>query len=173
VSVFFELASDSGGWDGLLGTEDQYDRMTEKIRTILIAEDSDDDFFLFRRAFSKETSPPRLQRAADGVDAIEYLAGENGYADRRVHPLPDLVVLDLKMPRKDGFEVLEWIRGQAKLQRLPVVILSASIQPDDVERAYSMGVNSFLTKPSSYDFYNDMLRVLREYWFNWNEPPVP
>jgi CheY-like chemotaxis protein len=145
---------------------------TDNAPTILIAEDDDDDFFLLSRALRKTLGKtPPLYRARDGVETIEYLAGKDGYSDRRRHPFPGLVVLDLKMPRKDGFDVLQWIRKQKDFQFLFVIVLSSSSEPEDIERAYGMGANSYLAKPANFDFYEEMTRSLIRYWLDWNQVP--
>jgi CheY-like chemotaxis protein len=140
-----------------------------KIRTILMADDDDDDFFLFSHALKKCVEGAQLSRVKDGVETIDYLTGNRVYGDRRLHPLPGLLVLDIKMPRKNGFEVLAWVRSQDRLQGLLVVVLSSSNEPRDVQQAYEMGANSYLAKPTNFDFYSDLTRSLVNYWLNWNE----
>jgi CheY-like chemotaxis protein len=102
-----------------------------------------------------------VQRACDGVEAIQYLAGENKFANRDAFPLPELVVLDLKMPRKSGFEVLGWVRNHPDFGKLPVIVFSSSEEPADVKKAYSLGANAYLVKPSSYLAYSEVIRTLR------------
>jgi len=97
--------------------------MNNQIPTLLIVEDDDNDFLFFERALAMEKFGAQVQRACDGAEAIEYLAGENDFANRDVHPLPNLMVLDLKMPRKNGFEVLAWLREHSEIGTLPVVVL--------------------------------------------------
>ena len=138
---------------------------------MLVAEDSDDDFFFLSSAFHKSGPPADLHRVRDGVEAIEYLRGENGFGDRRLHPPPELLVLDLKMPRKNGFEVLEWVKTDSRWKHLPVVILSSSEEPRDVHRAYRLGANSYLAKPNHYDRYQAVVRQIKEYWMGINQCP--
>jgi len=136
----------------------------------LVVEDDDDEFFLVDRALKQGNDCPALLRAADGAEAIEYLAGDGKYSDRQNFPLPNLLLLDIKMPRKNGFEVLQWVRTHPGLQRIPVIMLSSSQEPEDIERAYALGANSFITKPS-YDVFSKMATTIKEFWLNWNIYP--
>ena len=125
---------------------------TKEIRTvsdtsvILVVEDREDDILLIRRAFDRASVTNPIQVVRDGEEAIAYLIGEGQYANRDEYPLPVLVLLDLKLPRKDGFEVLSWIRSQPGIRSLPVVVLTSSNQIRDVNRAYQLGANSFFVK---------------------------
>lgn len=136
----------------------------------LVVEDDDDEFFLVDRALKQGNDCPALLRAADGAEAIEYLAGDGKYSDRQNFPLPNLLLLDIKMPRKNGFEVLQWVRTHPGLQRIPVIMLSSSQEPEDIERAYALGANSFITKPS-YEVFSKMATTIKEFWLNWNIYP--
>src|SRR5690349_9311232 len=130
--------------------------MSHKIPTLLIAEDDDNDFLFLERALMLEKFEANIRRVCDGDEAIEYLCGENHFADRDAHPMPNLIVLDLKMPRKNGFEVLAWLRKQSELGTLPVVVFSSSEEPGDVENAYNLGATGYLVKPSSYLAYGQI-----------------
>jgi CheY-like chemotaxis protein len=134
--------------------------------TLLIAEDDDNDFLFLRRAFAAEKFEVQVQRACDGAEAIEYLCGENHFADREAYPLPNLLLLDLKMPRKNGFEVLAWLEEHPELESLPIVVFTSSEEPADVEQAYDLGVSGYLVKPSSYLSYPEIVRTLREFLMN-------
>ncbi len=118
---------------------------------ILIVDDSQNDVMLMRIVFLRVGLQKELQFANGADDAIAYLAGAGRYSDRNQFPLPSAVLLDLNMPGKNGFEMLEWIRGQAAFRRLRVYILSASSRPEDIERAYELGANSYLVKPRNLD----------------------
>ena len=118
---------------------------------ILIADDSADDVFLLQRAFKKAGVISRLQVVSDGLQALAYLKGENAFADRATNPIPDLLLLDLNMPCMNGFEVLEWIRQDSHCSRLIVHVLTASARESDVERAYELGANGFIVKPTRID----------------------
>jgi CheY-like chemotaxis protein len=139
--------------------------------TILLAEDNPDDVALMRRAMRKANLASPLQVVDDGEKAIDYLAGNGVYADRKTYPLPALFMLDLKMPRKSGLEVLAWLHAQPLLQRLPVVVLTSSAQNTDVDTAYDLGANSYLVKPVSFDGLLDIVRTLCPYWLGLNEKP--
>jgi len=143
-----------------------------KARTILVAEDVDDDYFLIARAFNKIGSRVTPRRVASGEEVIDYLSEKNAFADRAKNPLPELVILDVRLPGKSGFEVLAWIRRQSESRALPVVFLSSSESPEDVNRAYALGANSYLMKPGSQNEYELLLRLVEEYWIDWNRPPM-
>jgi CheY-like chemotaxis protein len=142
-------------------------------RRILLVEDDPNDVLLMRRAFRAAGLPEPGTVLSDGEEAIAYLAGENGFADREKYPLPTLLLLDLKLPRRSGFEVLEWLRQQERTSRLPVVVLTSSRQPDDVNRAYDLRANSYLVKPATLEGLREMVRMLDLYWLRLNEGPAP
>lgn len=135
---------------------------------ILIAEDNEDDRFLLTEALRVAGVGHPVRFVEDGGQAVAYLSGTGGYADRTRYPPPGLVILDYKMPVKNGIEVLQWIRGSS-LRRLPVIILSASSLPEDVQRAYDLGVNSYLMKPSSIETLTAQIKALSAYWLTFNE----
>src|SRR4051812_21729962 len=114
----------------------------------LVAEDDDYDFLLLERALLASHSKISVQRARDGVEAKEYLVGEGKFSDRRQHPIPDIVLLDLKMPRMSGFDLLEWIHANPEHAVIPTVVMSNSKQDQDVQRAYRLGANTYFLKPS-------------------------
>ncbi len=136
--------------------------------TILLVEDNDDDAFLMCRAFRKAHLLNPLVRVRGGEEAIAYLQGEGGYGNRDRYPIPFLVLLDLKMPRVNGFEVLQWIREQDTLKRLVVVVLTSSTLEPDINKAYDLGANSFLSKPASFDELMQLLHRLQGYWMITN-----
>ena len=136
--------------------------MRERSREILIVEDNPDEALLAKRALARIELPLTVRIATDGEDAIAQL-------EAATH-LPDLVLLDLKLPRLSGFEVLEWIRNAGGL-RVPVVIFSNSSEARDVQMAYDLGANSFLRKPVSFDDLVELFRNLTNYWLVWNESP--
>jgi CheY-like chemotaxis protein len=140
-------------------------------RVILIVEDDVNDVLLLHRAFQKANIVAPLQTVSHGDEAIAYLAGEGVYADRERFPPPILVLLDLKLPRRSGLEVLEWIRGQSGLRRLPVVVLTSSRETDDINTAYDLGANSYLVKPVGFEKLLEMVRSLEMYWLTLNQKP--
>jgi CheY-like chemotaxis protein len=139
---------------------------------ILLAEDRDDEVMLLRRAFAKANFLNPLQVVSNGEEAIAYLQGEGQYANRDEYPLPSLLLLDLKMPRKDGFEVLQWVRSQpGSLCALRVVVLTASDHIQDVNRAYQLGANSFLVKPVDFPHFVEVTHALKGYWLWMSKEP--
>lgn len=140
-------------------------------KVILVAEDEENDFFLLNWAFAKQNPQIVLLRVQDGIEAIQYLEGSDGYTDRQQYPFPDLLILDIKMPRKDGLEVLEWVRKHPQLKPLITVILSSSRQDRDVGLAYSLGANSYLTKPNDSVGFKDIAQAINDYWFHWSQRP--
>ncbi|MBI3877423.1 MAG: response regulator [Verrucomicrobia bacterium] len=139
---------------------------------ILLVEDNSNDVMLLQRAFTKVGLATALHVASDGEEAVAYLSGTGAFADRAQHPLPTVMFLDLKLPKKSGHEVLEWLRAQPALRRLPVVVLSTSQQPADINLAYDLGANSYVVKPVHFDDLVDIVRALDIYWFRFNQGPV-
>lgn len=131
---------------------------------ILLAEDDDADIFLFKRALQKARIFSPMQIVHDGQATVDYLSGTKPYTDRKLHPKPDLVILDVRMPRKDGFEVLQWVRRHAELKRLPVVILGQSPEQSDIDRAYELGANAYLVKQADTGALGVMLKRLHDFW---------
>src|SRR6478672_7723674 len=129
-------------------------------RIILHVEDEQNDVLLIARAFRKAETSAQIQVVNDGEQAVNYL---NGSSPQQA-PVPSLVLLDLKLPRKSGLEVLEWIRSQPGLKRIPVVMLTSSRQPIDINRAYDLGVNAYLVKPVNFDELVGMLKSLDSFW---------
>lgn len=132
-------------------------------RTILLVDDSVDDIFLVRTAFTNAKVTNPIQEAHNGDEAIAYLQGEPPFDDRAKYPLPALMLLDLNMPMRDGFQVLEWLRAQPGLKRVMVIVLTASLREEDVGRAFDLGVNSFVVKPSSIEGLTAIGRCLRDW----------
>jgi CheY-like chemotaxis protein len=129
-------------------------------KNILYAEDDPNDVVIFKMAFKRATLPHTLHVVDDGEAAIHWLAGDGKFQDRTEFPLPDVLVIDLKMPRKNGFDVLEWARAKQCLQTLPVVVLSSSDDPGDVKKAYKLGATTYFVKSSSFQELIHYLRVL-------------
>jgi CheY-like chemotaxis protein len=127
---------------------------------ILWAEDDENDAILFKRAFQKEHLPKTIVRVHDGEEVIKYLKGDGCYADRSKYPLPSLLLLDIKMPQKDGFEVLEWKQSRPDLRDLPVVMFSSSDIERDVETAERLGARAYLVKPGTLDGMRGVVNTL-------------
>jgi len=144
--------------------------MTEKI---LWVEDDPDDVHLIGRAIRKAgLEAPALVR--DGQEALAYLSGSGPYADRSLYPFPTLVLLDLKLPKMSGFEVLQWIREHEETSRIPVVMFTSSKERPDVDRAYSLGANAYLLKSVDHEQLVEALKRVRAFWLEINlNPSVP
>jgi CheY-like chemotaxis protein len=138
--------------------------METKDFTVLLVEDDLNDIFLVKRAFKMAQLENPLQVVTDGEEATHYLSGHGKYADREVHPLPKLIVMDIKMPRMTGFEVLEWIKNDGSLRRIPVVIVSSSNRPEDIDRAYELGANAYMVKPVNYRAVERLFESITHYW---------
>ncbi len=138
---------------------------------ILIADDDAQDTMLVQMAAERAALGLRLETVRDGEEAINYLMGREPYADRQAHPFPKMMLLDLKMPRLNGFDVLDFVRRQPGLRQLPVVIFSSSDDPKDIRRAYDAGANSYLCKPHSNGDLSALLKALEEYWCQFNHFP--
>jgi CheY-like chemotaxis protein len=141
------------------------------MNTVLLVEDSEDDIYVMKMACQRTGIPHQLQIVTDGAMAVDYLSGAGQYADRSTHPFPNVVFLDIKMPKLDGHEVLKWIRSQATMKNLPVVILTVSTETVDVDRAYDLGVTSYLKKNSNPAEFGQGVRILLKYWLVLNTPP--
>jgi len=138
---------------------------------ILLADDSAEDTFIIRQAFERAHVPNPLHAVSSGDEAISYLKAEGRYANREEYPLPDLFLLDLKMPGLDGFDVLRWIRRQPGLGSMRVVVLTSSDQLHDVNQAYQLGANSFMVKPADFDNFIELGKSLQNYWLRHSEAP--
>lgn len=140
--------------------------------TILLVEDDPNDILLTQRAFRKANlTNASLQIVTDGDTAVAYLSGEGEYADRDRYPVPVVALLDLKLPRRSGHEILAWLRQQPELKRLPVVVLTSSKQNPDINQAYDLGANSYLVKPVGLAALVEIVQSLNLYWLLLNEKP--
>lgn len=133
-------------------------------RTILLVEDNDDDAFITQRAFSSAGINAVIHRCEDGQAVIDYLSGLPPYTDRETNPVPHLILLDLKVPRKNGLEVLEWIRKHENFSPLVVLALTSSCEPKDVEQAYRLHINAYLVKPTSLSAMAEIAKCIRQLW---------
>jgi CheY-like chemotaxis protein len=131
---------------------------------VLYVEDEETDVVLMRHAWKKVGLPNPLHVVHDGEQAIQYLRGEGEFSNRTAHPLPSLVLLDLKLPKVSGLEVLEWIRAQESLHTLQVVMLSSSNQPTDIHKAHALHANAYLIKPSNPTDLAELMVCIRDFW---------
>jgi len=142
-----------------------------EMRSLLVAEDDDNDVFFIQRAFKQAEIVNPVHRVRDGEEAIAYLRGEGKYADRAQYPLPGLMLLDLKMPRKNGFEVIAWTRQQPGIRRLPIAVLSSSREEPDINRAYDTGANTYLVKPVNFEDLLATVKALHLFWITLAKIP--
>ncbi|MBV8780100.1 MAG: response regulator [Phycisphaerae bacterium] len=141
--------------------------------TILIADDDDDDRMLARDALGESRLANDLRFVGDGEELMAYLKREGKYADPLESPRPGLILLDLNMPRKDGREALKEIKADRELRAIPVIVLTTSKAEEDVYKTYDLGVNSFITKPVTFEGLVAVMQGLRRYWFEIVELPSP
>jgi CheY-like chemotaxis protein len=137
---------------------------------ILLVEDNPDDVFFVERAFHTAQIQHPLFTVGDGHGAINYLSGSAEYADRSVYPLPRLVLADLKMPRVSGFDLIEWMRKDKDCRLMPIVVLSSSALPADVNRAYALGANAYMVKPADARSLERLFQTIAEFWLAGETP---
>ena len=140
---------------------------------ILVAEDDPSDVELLRLAMRRAGIFNPLSVVNDGQEAIDYLKGEGEFCDRNKFPFPKIVITDLKMPRRTGFELLAWVRNHPECKVLPTVLMSGSGLPNDVQRAYGLGVNSYFRKPTSLGELTTLMDLLKNYWSRAEVPAPP
>jgi CheY-like chemotaxis protein len=134
--------------------------------TVLHIDDDPNDTALLQAAIRKAAIKIILQNVEDGEQAIGYLSGAGGFADREQYPVPSLILLDLKMRRQTGFEVLKWVREHPELGALPIVVLSGSELQEDIKQAYSSGANSYLVKPIGFDALVSLVKSISSTWLS-------
>ena len=139
--------------------------------TVLLAEDDPDDVLLTELAFERARLANPLQVVRDGEEAIAYLSGDGQFADRDKFPFPILLLLDLKMPKVDGFQILEWLRAEGSHLHVPVAILTSSHHDPDISRAYSLGGEAYLLKPLDATAMVKLVQRLNAYWMIVNQVP--
>ena len=143
--------------------------MAEKV--ILLVEDDPNDVLLTRRALAANQIANRVELARDGAEALVRLFGTGDWSDEPLRPV--LILLDLKLPKMDGLEVLRQLRSDARTRRLPVVVLTSSREERDLERSYDLGANSYVVKPVDFSGFSEAVRQLGRYWLVLNESPPP
>ncbi len=137
--------------------------MTDNYTILLVEDDANDVLFLLRALKKNEIFNP-VSVIADGDEAISYLTGAGKYADRVTYPFPKVVLLDLKMPRRGGLELLEWLKNHPEYRVIPTLVLTSSQLDDDVVKAYGLGANSYMVKPSNFDELQRMMKTAHEFW---------
>ena len=138
--------------------------------TILLVEDNPDDEMLALRAFKKNNITNEVNIARDGVEALDFLFGRGAYQGRDLTQQPSLILLDLKLPKMDGLEVLKALRANENTRLIPVVVMTTSKEEDDLVRSYSYGANSYIRKPVDFNQFIDAVRQVGLYWLVLNEP---
>lgn len=144
---------------------------TESLRTILLVEDESADAMLLLRGFEKAEVLNPVVHLTNGDEALAYLAGVREYANRIKYPLPALILLDLKLPGMTGIQLLQWMRVQGEIRRIPVVVLTSDESLDTIDAAYDLGANSYLVKPGNTAEIARMVQAIQRYWIKLNEPP--
>jgi CheY-like chemotaxis protein len=141
--------------------------------TILLVEDDPNDVLFLKRALKKNEIHNPVCALSDGEEAIAYLSGAGKYAERSVHPFPRVIILDLKMPRKSGLEVLDWLKEHPQYRVIPTIVLTSSKLNEDVVKAYGLGANSYMVKPSNFDDLQRLMKTAHEYWSLCLTPEMP
>jgi CheY-like chemotaxis protein len=139
--------------------------------TILVVDDNPDDAHFTKLALERVGVITPIQWVSDCEQALNYLSGVGEFADQESHPLPILLLLDLEMPHASGLELLAWLREHPVLKRLPVIVLTSSGEPAEVNRAYELGCNSYLVRPASFNALLVMMQGMVQYWLTLNEKP--
>lgn len=139
-------------------------------KVVLVLEDDENDRFFLERAFKDNNFDGQLIFLENGQAGIDYVSGAGPYGDRKEHPLPDIVIADLKMPRVGGIEFLRWMKERADFKSIPVIMLSASGQERDVKDAYCHGANAYLMKPSQPSERRELVRHLLDFWSDCQQP---
>ena len=141
---------------------------------VLLAEDDPNDVLLIRQALKENQALNPVHAVGNGDEAIQYLAGEGPFADRAAYPFPALFLLDLKMPVKDGLEVLRWLHEHPEIPgKLPVVVLSSAELPNETQLAYAMDIQACIVKPLGYSELREKIRILKEYWLDYEAGAAP
>ena len=138
-------------------------------QVILYAEDDENYAELLKCTLRQARIERQLEHVFDGAEAMAYLKGEGKYHDRSKYPIPAVILADIKMPKVNGLELLQWVRQQPDIAHLPVVVLTASDEIRDVKKAYSIGANSFLVKPPHVEDLKELLTMLDTYWLRFNK----
>ncbi len=145
----------------------------EKLVHILLVEDNKMDVVLTLDAFREAHLANKIHVVNNGEEALQYIFGEGKFSNRKVYTMPNLILLDLKMPGIDGFEVLKRIKNTPEIKRIPVIILTSSKEEGDLSMGYDLGANSYLVKPVSFEGFLEVVRKVTDYWITLNvEPPV-
>ncbi|MFN7138941.1 MAG: response regulator [Limisphaerales bacterium] len=146
--------------------------MVSPNETILIAEDDENDVLLLKRAFQKNGIAARIVIVSDGEQALNYLQGKGEYCDRSSHPFPSLILTDLKMPKRNGFEILDWLNKHPECSVIPTIVLTSSPSEEDISKAYRLGANSYFVKPPDFDQLQGLIKEICHYWSLTRRPTL-
>ena len=139
---------------------------------ILIVEDTPQDLELALRALRKANLANRIEVARDGVEALDYIFCEGKHTDRKIENAPKMILLDLKLPKIDGLEVLKRLKSDPRTKMIPIVVMTSSKEQSDVVESYNLGVNSYIVKPVNFEQFSEAVQKLGMYWLLLNHPPV-
>ena len=139
---------------------------------VLLVEDNDDDAMLAIRGFKKQKLANKLHRVEDGEEALDFIFGKGKYDGRPVNNIPKVILLDLKMPKVDGLEVLKAIRSDDRTKNIPVVVMTSSKEEKDITESYNLGVNSYIVKPVNFQKFAESIKDVGFYWLILNQSPV-
>lgn len=137
---------------------------------LLLVEDNEDDAFFLRRSLKQAGVPDPVCHLTNGRDVLDYFSGTGTFSDRKTHPIPNVVLLDLNLPYLTGLQVLEWVRRRPELAHVVVIVLTSSSEETDVQRAYGLGANSYVVKPSTSEEFGDLADALKKWWLQFNRP---
>jgi two-component system response regulator len=140
---------------------------------VLVVDDTETDFELTKIAIRKANVTARIELARDGAEAIKYLRGDGVFANRELYPFPNVLFLDLKMPKVDGFEVLQWLKEHEECKVVPVMVLTSSAMERDVARAYKLGANCYMVKPGDLESLISLVDLAFRFWGTCALPQVP
>ena len=140
---------------------------------ILLVEDRPDEVELMKQALHQAGIDNPLRVLSDGAEAIAYFEGRDRFADRGAWPLPSLVLLDLKLPRRSGLDIVAWAKRDPRLKRIPVIVVTSSREASDMEKAYAAGANSYLVKPTSFREFVETMKITGTYWIHYNAGLAP
>lgn len=147
--------------------------MAESAAEILLVEDSPDDVAFFVYTLEKTGLAPHLHVIADGAEALEFIFCTGQYKERNSANRPKVILLDLKLPKVNGLEVLRRLKAEPHTRTIPVVVLSSSLEERDLSESYALGANSYVVKPMDFDAFSQCIRMLAQYWLNFNQTPKP
>jgi CheY-like chemotaxis protein len=147
--------------------------MKLKSLTILHAEDDSNDVILLKRAVKKLGVEHRFLFVGNGEEAIQYLRAEGMYADREKFPFPNMLIIDLKMPKKGGLDILQWLDNHDDCGVIPTIVLTSSAQPDDIKKSYQLSATAYFTKPTSLDEWSELFQAIFNYWKFAHVPEPP